>query len=29
MLLVCFGICFALLAYVTFKFFDIITDYKH
>jgi hypothetical protein len=28
MLLVCFGICFALFVYVAFKFFDIITDYK-
>lgn len=29
MLIVCFGICFALFAYVAFKLFDIITDYKH
>lgn len=29
MLIVCFGICFALFTYVAFKFFDIITDYKH
>lgn len=29
MLIVCFGIWFALFAYVAFKFFDIITDYKH
>lgn len=28
MLLVCFGICFALFVYVAFKFFDIITDYE-